>query len=351
MAPRPTLTIEPTPAKAGRPVLLHLRRHRRHQPLPLRGGGRRPARWPDAERRRRARRHRLHHRHLDVHRARRRRQRRERRPAVDLPCRVSPTSPWSRRRRDVHDRRQHRHLHRHRHQQRRPRTYDGVRIEDPLAGVLDDAVYNGDAVATRGALGYAAATLAWTLDLPAGTTVTLTYSVTVAAPVTGDDLLGGTVVTAGASTNCNPGYADSRCSTTVRVAGLRLTASADVVTHDPRRPGAPPVRRCQHRTDHLHRPRRQSWTPAAQPTTRRSPIPKPVRAWSAPTPTAPRPGPSPSHQGRGRWRRPRPPSRTRRPVTGPWSARSPPVRRAAPAPPATIPGARSPSRCCCLSSH
>ncbi|MBQ3358840.1 MAG: hypothetical protein IJG47_08070, partial [Microbacterium sp.] len=55
-------------------------------------------------------------------------------------------------------------------------------ILDDLSGVLDDATYNGDAVSDRGgAPSYAAPLLSWSGALDAGDTVTLTYSVTLAA--------------------------------------------------------------------------------------------------------------------------------------------------------------------------
>ena len=45
--------------------------------------------------------------------------------------------------------------------------YLGASFTDPLGGVLDDAVYNGDASATAGPASYAALTLSWTGNLPA----------------------------------------------------------------------------------------------------------------------------------------------------------------------------------------
>ncbi len=53
-------------------------------------------------------------------------------------------------------------------------------VTDDLSGVLDDATYNGDAAASDGsAVAVSGSTLTWSGTVPAGKTVTLTYSVTV----------------------------------------------------------------------------------------------------------------------------------------------------------------------------
>ena len=67
-----------------------------------------------------------------------------------------------------------------------------------LSGVLDDAVYNGNAAATGGTVSYASPSLTWTGNLAPGATVTITYSVTVSSPDTGDHILSSTVTSAAA---------------------------------------------------------------------------------------------------------------------------------------------------------
>ncbi len=54
-------------------------------------------------------------------------------------------------------------------------------VTDDLSGVLDDATWNGDAVATAGAVARVGDVLTWTGALGIGQRVTVTYSVTVAA--------------------------------------------------------------------------------------------------------------------------------------------------------------------------
>ena len=52
--------------------------------------------------------------------------------------------------------------------------------------MLDDATYGNDAAATSGTVIFTSPTLTWTGNLSAGGSVTVTYSVTVKSPDTGD---------------------------------------------------------------------------------------------------------------------------------------------------------------------
>src|ERR1700729_885646 len=65
----------------------------------------------------------------------------------------------------------------------------GAAFSDSLAGVLDDASYNGDATATAGSGTYSNPNLTWTGNLAAGAVATITFSVTVATPDTGNKIL------------------------------------------------------------------------------------------------------------------------------------------------------------------
>ena len=55
--------------------------------------------------------------------------------------------------------------------------------------MLDDAAYDNDAAATSGTVSFASPDLTWTGNLAPGDTVTITYTVTVDNPDTGDKLL------------------------------------------------------------------------------------------------------------------------------------------------------------------
>ena len=114
-------------------------------------------------------------------------------------------------------------------------AYTGAAFTDPLTGVLDDAAYDGDAAATAGAVTYASPALTWTGNLAVGATVTVTFSVTVKNPDTGDKVLVDTVTSATAGSNCPAGSTDARCSVTVTVLvpGLTIAASAGSATTAP----------------------------------------------------------------------------------------------------------------------
>ena len=112
--------------------------------------------------------------------------------------------------------------------------YPGVTFTDDLTGVLDDAAYGSDATATSGTAAYTAPKLTWTGDVAAGHTVTITYSVTVKNPDTGDHTLANAVV-GPEDSNCPPGSTDPACTTSGSVAALKLTKTSDAKT--PAKPG------------------------------------------------------------------------------------------------------------------
>ncbi|SEH57123.1 MULTISPECIES: isopeptide-forming domain-containing fimbrial protein [unclassified Leifsonia] len=101
-------------------------------------------------------------------------------------------------------------------------------ISDDLSAVLDDATYNGDAASSAGSIPTVTGnTLAWTAaSLMPGQTITITYSVTVNSPDTGDKLLKNTVVTPAGVSNCAPGSVDPTCSVTTPVETYTVAKSA-----------------------------------------------------------------------------------------------------------------------------
>ncbi|ATY12621.1 DUF11 domain-containing protein [Amycolatopsis sp. AA4] len=110
-------------------------------------------------------------------------------------------------------------------------TYRGAGFTDDLSRVLDDATYNNDATATSGSVAYAAPNLTWTADLPAGATVTITYSVTVRATQTGDNELRN-AVTGPPDSTCPPGNTAPDCNPVTPVARLHVKKTAS--PSDPR---------------------------------------------------------------------------------------------------------------------
>ncbi|WP_410660960.1 hypothetical protein [Amycolatopsis sp. lyj-112] len=111
---------------------------------------------------------------------------------------------------------------------------DAARVTDDLSEVLDDAEYQNDAQSAPvgGAFAFTAPNLVWTGDLPVGTSTTLTYSVKVKNPVTGDHELRNTVNTNTPGT-CPPQSDDPACSTSTPVPGLELEKKADKSTVNP----------------------------------------------------------------------------------------------------------------------
>ncbi|MCD2498457.1 DUF11 domain-containing protein [Microbacterium sp. W2R] len=114
-------------------------------------------------------------------------------------------------------------------------------FSDDLSRVLDDATYNGDATSSSGAgIGYEAPTLSWSGPLAVGETVTVTYSVTVNDPASGDGQLNNTVVTPpNTGGNCEEGSTDPSCVanvpagsyTVLKEASQETALPGDVVTY------------------------------------------------------------------------------------------------------------------------
>ena len=114
-------------------------------------------------------------------------------------------------------------------------AFTGAAFTDPLADVVDDAGYNGDAAATAGSVSYASSNLTWTGNLAPGASATITFSVTVNNPDTGNKTLASTITSATAGSNCASGSTDPRCASTVTVLipGLTIAVSANTGTTTP----------------------------------------------------------------------------------------------------------------------
>ena len=80
----------------------------------------------------------------------------------------------------------------------------GATLTAGFAPALDDAAYNGDATATTGAIALASggASLIWTGNLSPGASVTITFSITVDNPDTGDKTITNTVTSATPGNTC-----------------------------------------------------------------------------------------------------------------------------------------------------
>lgn len=96
---------------------------------------------------------------------------------------------------------------------------------DSLAGVIDDADYNADAIANTGDVSYAADTLTWTGALPKGATATISYSVHAHVAVTGDQDLTNRVVSVTPGSTCPADSPDPGCATTTPFAARTVELS------------------------------------------------------------------------------------------------------------------------------
>ncbi len=111
--------------------------------------------------------------------------------------------------------------------------FPGAAVTESLAGITDDATYNNDITATAGTATVSGGTLSWTGNVPATGTVTITFSVTVKNPDTGNGILAATLSSASIGNNCTSGSTDPRCATGVTVSSLLITNTANVVSTTP----------------------------------------------------------------------------------------------------------------------
>src|SRR6202041_2985389 len=111
-------------------------------------------------------------------------------------------------------------------------AYTGASFTDPLAGVLDDAAYNNDGAATTGSVTFASPNLTWTGNLAVGAVATITFSVTLKNPETGNGTLTSTITSATVGNNCPAvGGTDPACTvavTAVNETTLTFTATSDM---------------------------------------------------------------------------------------------------------------------------
>ncbi|WP_236005029.1 DUF11 domain-containing protein [Amycolatopsis pittospori] len=109
----------------------------------------------------------------------------------------------------------------------------GATFTDDLTQVLDDADYQNDGAATIGAVTFASPKLTWTGDLEVGETSTVTYTVKVKNPNTGDNQLKNVVTSETPGGNCPPGSTDPKCGTTTPVSGLMIEKAVDKQSANP----------------------------------------------------------------------------------------------------------------------
>jgi uncharacterized repeat protein (TIGR01451 family) len=102
---------------------------------------------------------------------------------------------------------------------------------DDLTAVLDDAVFNNDATADIGEATFTAPNLSWSGALEPGDVATITYSVTVSDPISGDGELTNAVVGPSES-NCDEGTEEG-CTTDVPVRQLLIDKVSSPAVAEP----------------------------------------------------------------------------------------------------------------------
>ena len=121
-------------------------------------------------------------------------------------------------------------------------AYTGITVTDDLTGVLTDATYDSGSAAAvasdsgdAGTVSFTTPNLIWTGNLASGVTVTITYTVTVSNPDTGDRHLTNNVVSTAVGSNCPEASADTRCHTDVAdlIPALTITKTADTTSTSP----------------------------------------------------------------------------------------------------------------------
>jgi uncharacterized repeat protein (TIGR01451 family) len=95
-------------------------------------------------------------------------------------------------------------------------VYGAASVTDWLGGVLDDATYAGDAVASSGDVAYSDSALSWVGELDVDETAVITYSIQIDSPDFGDRLLVNAVASTAIGSTCPIG-GGAGCSTFVMV--------------------------------------------------------------------------------------------------------------------------------------
>ena len=99
-------------------------------------------------------------------------------------------------------------------------------ITDDFKDVLDDATFNHDAKANLGTTYYTEPILTWTGDIPAGETLTLTYSVTVKPAGSGNGKIVNSIIDPEVISNCMTNSPDPKCTSVVGVSLAKTGESA-----------------------------------------------------------------------------------------------------------------------------
>lgn len=98
-----------------------------------------------------------------------------------------------------------------------PLDYPNAKFSDDLTGNLDDADYAGDVRTDLGKVSYEKPRIGYAGTIPAGKTATVTYSVKIKDPATGDGRLRNSVEVETPRSNCGDGSEDPSCGVTPEI--------------------------------------------------------------------------------------------------------------------------------------
>ncbi|MFE5947405.1 hypothetical protein [Streptomyces sp. NPDC056480] len=158
--------------------------------------------------------------------------------------------------------------------------HPNARFGDDLTGTLDDADYRGDVRTDLGTVTYKASRIGYEGTIPAGRTATVTYSVKIKNPPTGDGRLRTRVEVETPRSNCGAGSEDPACETAPRLEKPKPAPRPTPTAADPTPTPVDP-------------------TPTPADPTRAPVEPPPTPTPAEPTPAPPAPGPGPHGNGGG----------------------------------------------------
>ncbi|WP_024760528.1 DUF11 domain-containing protein [Streptomyces exfoliatus] len=171
--------------------------------------------------------------------------------------------------------------------------YPNAKFSDDLTGNLDDADYNGDVRTDlrTGTVSYTKPKIGFVGNIPAGKTATVTYSVKIKDPSTGDGKLRNSVEVETPRSNCGTGSEDPACTVAPVIDKPKPTPTPTPTPTDPTEPSNSPTPTTPAPTDPT-----EPTEPTDSPSSSASPTsPSPSTSASAPantsTPVPPAPGP------------------------------------------------------------
>ncbi|MEU2076656.1 hypothetical protein [Streptomyces sp. NPDC013489] len=166
--------------------------------------------------------------------------------------------------------------------------YPDARFGDDLTGTLDDAEYRGDVRTDLGTVTYRAPRIGYAGTIPAGRTATVTYSVKIKNPATGDGRLHDRVRSETPRATCGAGSEDPACGAAPEL-------------RKPPKPATRPTPTPVDPTPVDPTPVDPTPTPVDPTPTRADPTPAPAEPTPPPTHEAPAPvPPAPGPPGNGR---------------------------------------------------